>query len=219
MAHYHRIAGHELGRLAALSDGIFAVAMTLLVLDLKVPAQDAWGERALWERGAVGQEERVWRVLTGVGPEFAVCFLGFLTLGMFWLGQQTQLSRIERGDRTFAWIHIMFLFGISVMPFATGLMAAFTSSRLALLVYWADLLFLGLMQLAGLRYAERAGLLREETTAEDLTAIRRRIGVVQALYAGAVLLAVFSTCLSIGVIILLQINSALSPPIKPLNRF
>ncbi|MFC3574773.1 TMEM175 family protein [Streptomyces yaanensis] len=219
MAHYHRIAGQELGRLAALSDGIFAVAMTLLILELKVPAERAWDERALWQPGAVEQEEPVAHVLTHVGPEFAVCFLGFLTLGMFWLGQQTQLSRIERSDRTFAWIHLMFLFGVSVMPFATGLMTAFTSSRLALLVYWADLLFLGLAQLAGLRYAELAGLLKADTTTEDLRAIRRRIAVVQALYAGAVLLAVFSTYVSIGVIILLQINSALSPRIRPLNRF
>lgn len=218
MAHYNRIAGQDLGRLAALSDGIFAVAMTLLVLDLHVPAAQAWHERLLWTPGAVSAEAPVWHVLTHVGPQFVICLLGFVTLGMFWIGQQAQLSLIGRGDRTLAWIHIMFLFGIAVVPFVTALLAAFTAARLALLVYWVDLLYLGLVQLAGLRYAERSGLLAEAADPEHLRAIRRRIVVVQFLYAAAVALCPLSTYLSIGLIILLQLDSAVSPRIGLLRR-
>ncbi|MCP2342478.1 TMEM175 family protein [Actinomadura rupiterrae] len=217
--HYHRIAGQSLGRLAALSDGIFAVAMTLLVLDLKVPAEQALHARFLWADGAVGAERPVWHLLGHVGPQLLICFLGFLTLGMFWVGQQAQLGLLERGDRNLAWIHVLFLFGVSLVPFATALLAAFTASRLALLVYWTDLLFLGVVQLAGLRYAERAGLLRDGTAPADVSAIRRRIAVVQGLYALSVVLCVVDTYVSIALIILLQFNSAISPPIRPLNRF
>ncbi|MCU1639858.1 MAG: Potassium channel [Nocardia sp.] len=216
---YHRIAAQDLGRLAALSDGIFAVAMTLLVLDLRVPAAQTWHERLLWSTGAVSDEEQVWHALTDTGPKFAICLLGFLTLGMFWIGQQTQLNLLTRADRSLAWIHIMFLFGICLVPFATALLAAFPQSRLALLVYWVDLLYLGLVQLAGLRYARRAELFADTTTPEDVTAIRRRIGIVQLLYAVSVALCPISTYLSIGVIIALQVNSAVSPPIRPLNKF
>ncbi|MGF6886978.1 putative membrane protein [Nocardia sp. GP40] len=218
MAHYNRIAGQDLGRLAALSDGIFAVAMTLLVLDLHVPATQMWHERLLWAPGAVSAEAPVWQVITDVGPKFAICLLGFVTLGMFWLGQQAQLNLIARGDRTLAWIHIMFLFGIAVVPFATALLAAFTAARLALLVYWVNLVYLGLVQLAGLRYAERAGLLGEQSGPRDLRAIRRRIVAVQGLYAAAVALCPLSTYLSIAVIIALQLDSAVSPRIGLLNR-
>ncbi|WP_040815569.1 TMEM175 family protein [Nocardia concava] len=219
MARYHRIAAQDLGRLAALSDGIFAVAMTLLVLELHVPASEAWHERLLWSDGAVSAEEPVWHALTHVGPQFLICFLGFLTLGMFWIGQQTQLNLLARADRSLAWIHLMFLFGVAMVPFATALLAAFPQSRLALLVYWVDLLYLGLAQLAGLRYAGRAELWADTTTPEDIAAIRNRIVVVQVLYAVAVALCPLSTYLSIGLIIALQINSAVSPQIRPLNRF
>ncbi|MGW4534062.1 TMEM175 family protein [Nocardia sp. NPDC004340] len=219
MARYHRIAAQDLGRLGALSDGIFAVAMTLLVLELHVPASETWRQRALWTSGAAADEEPVWHALTHVGPQFLICFLGFLTLGMFWIGQQTQLGLMDRADRTLTWIHLMFLFGVCMVPFATALLAAFPQSRLALLVYWADLLYLGLAQLAALRYARRAGLLTADAAPEDLTAIRRRIGIVQFLYAAAVALCPISTYLSIGLIIALQVNSAVSPRIRPLDRF
>lgn len=219
MTRYHRIAGQDLGRLGALSDGIFAVAMTLLVLELHVPAAQAWRERLLWSEGAVSAEEPVWHALTHVGPQFLICFLGFLTLGMFWIGQQTQLNLLGRADRTLAWIHLMLLFGVAVVPFATALLAAFPQSRLALLVYWVCLLYLGLVQLGSLRYARRAGLLAESTEPADLRAIRDRIVVVQVLYAVSVALCPVSTYLSIGLIIALQVNSAVSPQIRPLNRF
>ncbi|MVU81476.1 DUF1211 domain-containing protein [Nocardia sp. ET3-3] len=219
MTRYHRIAAQDLGRLGALSDGIFAVAMTLLVLELHVPAAQAWHERLLWSDGAVSAEEPVWHALTHVGPQFLICFLGFLTLGMFWIGQQTQLNLLARADRSLTWIHLMFLFGIAMVPFATALLGAFPQSRLALVVYWVDLLYLGLVQLASLRYASRAGLLAETTVPEDLRAIRDRIAIVQVLYAVSVALCPLSTYLSIGLIIALQVNSAVSPQIRPLNRF
>ncbi|GAB2512858.1 TMEM175 family protein [Nocardia heshunensis] len=217
MTRYHRIAGQDLGRLGALSDGIFAVAMTLLVLELHVPAGQAWQERLLWSAGAVSAEEPVWHALTHVGPQFLICFLGFLTLGMFWIGQQTQLNLLARADRTLAWIHLMLLFGVAMVPFATALLAAFPQSRLALGVYWVGLLYLGLVQLGSLRYARRAGLLAESSEPGDVRAIRDRIVVVQVLYAVSVALCPVSTYLSIGLIIALQVNSAVSPRI--LHRF
>lgn len=192
--------------------------MTLLVLDLRVPAEETWRARALWSPGAVSDEQPVWQALTHVGPQFLICLLGFLTLGMFWIGQQTQLNLLERADRSLTWIHIMFLFGICLVPFATSLLAAFPQSRLAVLVYWIDLLYLGLVQLAGLRYARRADLLAESTPSEDVTAVRHRIGIFQLLYLVSVALSPISTYLSIGLLIALQVYSAVSPRIGGLDR-
>src|SRR5882757_5048163 len=107
---YNQITGQSLERLAALSDGVFAVAMTLLVLDLHVPAAEA-----------VHSEQDLWTVLGHLAPRLVVYLMSFLTLGIFWVGQQTQLNNLARGDRDLAWINLGFLFGISLMPFSTSL--------------------------------------------------------------------------------------------------
>ena len=76
---YNRIAGEALERLAALSDGVFALAMTLLVLDIQVPSI-----------GSVHTESELWHALLALLPRFVMYAMSFLTLGIFWVGQQTQ---------------------------------------------------------------------------------------------------------------------------------
>ncbi|MCX4750733.1 TMEM175 family protein [Kitasatospora sp. NBC_01287] len=217
---YHRIVGGSVHRLAAISDGIFAVAMTLLVLDLHVPAiQLLNAQHTLWAPGAGDGEAQLWHALARLAPHLGVFVLGFLTLGMFWLGQQAQLDHLARGDRHLTWIHLAFLCAVSLMPFSTALLAAYETYRVALLVYWLHLLTLGLLLLAALRYAERAALFREDAPAGLVAAARRRIVVAQTLYAAAVLLGLVNTYLSVALIILLQLNSAIAPNLKPLNQF
>ena len=111
---YNRIAGQNLERLAALSDGIFAVAMTLLVLDLRVPVS-----------GAIHTEGALWDALVKLSPSLITYFMSFLTLGIFWVGQQTQLNHLARSDRHLTWIHIAFLFTVSITPFSTKLLAEY----------------------------------------------------------------------------------------------
>ena len=92
---YNAIAGQNVERLAALSDGIFAVAMTLLVLDLRVPATEA-----------VRSEHDLWHALAALSPQIIMYMMSFITLGIFWVGQQTQLNYLARSNRSLAWIHI-----------------------------------------------------------------------------------------------------------------
>jgi uncharacterized membrane protein len=217
---YHRIAGSSLGRLAALSDGIFAVAMTLLVLDLRVPMSEiAHAQHPLWTTGALASERPLWDALGQVAPRLLPYLMGFLTLGMFWVGQQAQLESFARSDRNLTWIHITFLLAVGLMPFSTGLLAEYITLRLAVVVYWLNLLLLGVLLLASLRYARRSGLYRPETEAATLSALERRIVVYQILYAASTLLCVINTYVSIGLIIALQLNSAIAPRIWPLDRF
>ena len=90
---YRQIAGVSLERLAALSDGIFAVAMTLLVLGLSVRVNSSvHPARPLWAPGALSSEHKVWEVLRPLGPHLLTYLMSFLTLGIFWAGQQTQLN-------------------------------------------------------------------------------------------------------------------------------
>ena len=122
---YNHIAGQSVERLAALSDGVFAVAMTLLVLDLRVPAMEA-----------MHSERELWRALVALSPRLVMYMMSFMMLGIFWKGQQTQLNHLARSDRSLSWIHIVFLFTVSITPFSTTLLAEFPKYRTALLVYW-----------------------------------------------------------------------------------
>jgi uncharacterized membrane protein len=218
---YRQIAGVSLERLAALSDGIFAVAMTLLVLGLSVRVNGALNHpaRPLWAPGALRSERAVWDVLRPLGPHLLTYLMSFLTLGIFWVGQQTQLNHFSRSDRDLTWIHLAFLLGVALMPFSTMLLADYITYRLAVAVYWLNIVLLGALLYAGMRYAKRAGLIKADVAAEMTAASERRIIAYQALYAFGALLSVFSTYLSIGFIVLVQLNAAIAPRVWLLDRF
>ena len=195
---YNKIAGHSVERLAALSDGIFAVAMTLLVLDLKVPVAEA-----------VHSDHDLWLALTALSPRIVMYMMSFLTLGIFWVGQQTQLNHLARSDRGLSWIHIVFLFAVSITPFSTTLLAEFTAYRLALVEYWLNILLLGTTLYFSWTCATVKGLVKSDIPAIVPVAIKRRIVIGQLLYAFGAMLCVINTYWSIGFIVLVQLNYAI----------
>ena len=199
---YNEIAGRSVERLAALSDGIFAVAMTLLVLDLKAPAMEV-----------VHSDGDLWRSLTSLSPRLLVYMLSFMTLGIFWVGQQTQLNHLQRSDRSLSWIHLVFLFGVSLTPFSTTLLAEFLSYRLALLIYWLNILLLGTALYFSWECAKNKELVKPDMPESVPQAIQHRIIIGQALYAFGASLCVWNTYLSIAFIVLVQLNYAVAPRI------
>ena len=205
---YNKIANQNLERLAALSDGLFAFAMTLLVLDLHVPVRDA-----------IHSEHGLARALVGLTPRLVMYLMSFLTLGIFWNGQQTQLNYFARGNRDIAWIHIAFLASITFMPFSTQLLAEFITYRTALLVYWFNIFIAGLVLYISWRYATRNDLLKDDVPLEIRRAIRRRVVFAQGLYALGAALCVIGTYWSIGFIFLIQLNYAVAPRIPIPKRW
>jgi uncharacterized membrane protein len=88
---YNRVAGQSVERLAALSEGIFAVSMTPLVLDLRIPAGQA-----------IRSERDLWHALVVLPPRLIIFLMSVMTNGIFWVGQQTQLNQFARADRNLA---------------------------------------------------------------------------------------------------------------------
>ena len=197
---YNRIAGQSAERLAALSDGIFAFAMTLLVLDLRIPAAEA-----------IHTEHDLWRGLLGLAPQVVMYLMSFLTLGIFWVGQQTQLNHLERSNRSLTWMHIVFLFGVTLIPFSTRLLAEFPVYRTALIVYWLNILFLGVALYFTWTCAMHEALLKADMAHGVPKAIKHRIVIAQALYAFGMLLCVVNTYCSIAFIVLVQLYYAIAP--------
>lgn len=204
---YNRIQGRNLERLAALSDGIFAVAMTLLVLDLHIPsAAQVHGERELLF------------ALAALGPQWVAYGMSFLTLGIFWAGQQTQLNHIGEGTRDLTWIHLGFLFAITLLPLSTRLLAEFITYRGALLIYWLNILAPGAMLYWSWTHATRAGLIKDDTPEEVRASICKRVLIAQSLYAAGAALCVINTWVSIAAIVLVQLNYALAPRLRRRKR-
>jgi uncharacterized membrane protein len=101
---YNNIAGRDTGRLIAISDAVFGVAMTLLVLEIKVPE-------------VKGTDKELMMAFLGLLPKFMVYFLSFMTAGIFWMGQSAQFDHIRKSDRNLSWITLLFLLFVAVLPF------------------------------------------------------------------------------------------------------
>lgn len=200
---YNRIAGQGIERLAALSDGVFAVAMTLLVLDIHVPPI-----------GSTHSGADLQAALIDLAPRFVMYLMSFLTLGIFWVGQQTQLNQFAHSDRDLTWIHILFLAAAAMIPFSTSLLAEYITYRTALVIYWFNILVLGAVLYGSWAWACRAKLLKDTVPPEMDGAVKRRIVVAQALYAVGAVLCLINTYWSIGFIVLVQLNYAIAPRLK-----
>ena len=107
------ISGLSKTRIEALTDGIFAIAITLMVFDIKVPAVTQMNQLNLRHE------------LIQLWPRFLAYVISFVMLGVYWVGHHNQYHYIRRTDRPFLWINIFFLMGISLIPFSTGLLGQF----------------------------------------------------------------------------------------------
>ena len=112
-------------RLEAFSDGILAVAATLLVLDIGVPS--------------VKPNETLAHALLHQWPHYAAYVTSFLTIGIIWINHHAMISRLRVADRTILGLNLLLLMSIAVLPFATALMAAYlketSGQHLAAAVY------------------------------------------------------------------------------------
>lgn len=131
-------------RLETLVDGIFAIAMTLLVLNLKLPVMT--DEQAKTELGAG---------LALLTPHLLSFALSFLLLAVFWMVHHRQFHSIEKINSPFIWLNILMLSLIVLMPFTTSLIGEYENNLLTALLFEANLLGIGLIIWAYWWYAAK----------------------------------------------------------------
>jgi uncharacterized membrane protein len=119
-----------LSRIEALTDGVIAIAMTLLVFDLRLPAGTT--------------ELTLWRNLVLMWPNIMAFALSFVMLGIYWAAQRSQHHHLHRVDTRFQWINMHFLMFVSLVPFSTRILADFPMNQLALAIYGANQIIIGL---------------------------------------------------------------------------
>jgi len=168
-------------RLEAFSDGVFAIAATLLVLEIGVHTANG---------SQLGNELiRIW-------PSHLAYVTSFITIGIIWINHHHNMRTIERPDRTFMFINLLLLLDVAFIPFPTKLVAEYlrhSGENAAVIAYAATLLVMAALHTIWWRYARSGRRLIAPTVSEgELRAIDRGFAPGLPLYALVFVLAFFS---------------------------
>jgi uncharacterized membrane protein len=116
-------------RLETLEDSVFAIAMTLLVLNLKVPSQ---------------LDNSLLQAIFQIWPHLVTYFGSFVLLGVFWFGHRSALHFIKHADHVFHWLNIILLMFVSIVPFSASLISKYYNEQAAVIIYGINLVSIGL---------------------------------------------------------------------------
>ena len=178
---------NETTRLETFSDGIFAIAATLLVLELGVHA--ASGNR-------LGHE--LWHIW----PSYLAFVTSFVVIGIVWINHHHTVSLIGRVDRTFLFINNMLLLTIAFLPFPTKLVAQYLNKdgeRAAALLYTGTLVVMAALHQVWWRYARNGRrLIADHVPDSELRAVDRAYLPGAPMYAIVMVVAFFSPLASVG---------------------
>lgn len=131
------VSYHErraLDRLIFFSDGVFAIAITLLVLNVALP---------VLQPGSVSTD--LPSALLATVPRLFAYALSFLVIGAYWMAHQRTFHYIERYDRRLAWLNLFFLLFVALVPFPTGVLSEYGDQLVAVILYAATLAITGLL--------------------------------------------------------------------------
>ncbi len=131
-------------RIEALTDGIYAVAMTLLVIDLKVP-----------DRHLVASPGALHAALVDLAPKAIAWVISFLVLATFWIGHHRLFHHVRVVDATLLWRNVQQLLLVSLLPFSASLIGEFGATRDAQLIYNGNMMLLAVFAAWQLLYVHR----------------------------------------------------------------
>ncbi len=117
-------AQRELDRVGGFSDGVFAVAITLLVLNIEVPR--------------LTDDEKLTTALDDLVPDVTAYFIAFAVIGLFWYGHHKAWSRLRRTTPRLVWSNLLLLSLIALMPFTTALMGSYGDQPISIVLYAAN---------------------------------------------------------------------------------
>lgn len=182
-------------RISAFSDGVFAIAVTLLVLDIKVPDPARTTAAQL-----PGRLLHLW-------PELFSYALSFVIIGVYWVAHHLMLHPLKRADRTLLWINNLFLMCVAFIPFTAGLLGQFRHDRTAVAVYGGSLVLTCLSLQLLWTYATRSGRLTDAPI--DPWLVRagniRTMGAI-GIYLAAIFLSWISPIISLALYWLVPIS-------------
>jgi TMEM175 potassium channel family protein len=174
-------------RLEAFSDGVLAIAITLLILDVRIPNGDHVGHelRAAW-------------------PHYLAYITAFLTIAVMWANHHDLFKLVDATDRGLMFVNSLLLASISFLPFPTSVLAEHmrdsgANRQAALLAYGSTMVVVAICYNIFWRYVRARGLLRADIAPHAITEISRAYSLAPFLYLAAMPLSYFAAWLSIAV--------------------
>ncbi len=176
----------QLERIILFSDAVFAIAITLLVLEIKVPH--------------VGEDTNnsLLNILIGMTPKFIGFFISFLVIGQYWIVHHKLFGFVEDYNGGLLWLNLIFLLSIVLMPFSTALYSENIKSTLSFIIYCSNISTSGIIAFILWRYVGSAKRnLSELNQHKDLLSYfsLRSLAIAFAFGAG-VLISVFDPVLA-----------------------
>ncbi len=178
-------------RLEAFSDNIFAIAVTLLILNVKLP--NAERETA----------HQLSHVLLHVAPNLATFAFSFLVIGSYWIAHHRIFSFVKVVDNTLLWLNIIYLMFIALIPFPAALVTQNPLLPVSIICYTATLLIISIMHFIILEYLLRNNDLKDRTLTSQTYRSAKRIAIVGPIcYIVAAIFSFINGYISFAIIIL-----------------
>lgn len=195
----------------ALMHGVFAIAMTLLVLDIRVP-----------DASSIDSGSALIEALSAELPRYVAYVLGFLLIGTYWINMHRGLRMLQSVDHWFMVLGLLFLMIISATPFATALLAEYIGAdngqdRVVLVFFTAWQLVLATLAYVSIRYAfhRRQQLLRPDLTEAGLRDWLRLVSLGPTVWLVALVTALFvSSAITLAIMAVLLAIFMLEPPMR-----
>lgn len=168
----------ETERTQFFSDAVFAIAITLLILEIRVPAEGPLGHALL----------QLW-------PSYVAYVISFLVIGAIWLNHHLMFAKLAKADSALMILNLMMLMAVAFLPFPTAVLAEALHRRedqgLAAAFYGGTLTVGGMFVNLTWHHAVRRGLIVADLTADDIRSVRRHYLVGPTVYAVASVAALF----------------------------
>jgi uncharacterized membrane protein len=147
----------EFARALGFSDGLFAIAMTLLVVSISVPTLRV-----------AGDEGELLRALDDLTSNFVSFFISFAVIGRYWVAHHQMFSLLRSIDVRLLGLNLVYMAFVAFLPFPTALLGAYFENAIAVAAYAVTVALVSGMEVVLFRYAHGAGLLRVTVGADAL---------------------------------------------------
>jgi uncharacterized membrane protein len=197
------VPGNE--RITAFSDGVFAIAITLLVFELSSAGTLPGG--------------RLLEHIRELAPVLASNIIAFSVLGIYWVGHHNMFKHILRHDRILMWLNILFLMFVAMMPFFAQLISQYSEDTLALALYALWLMLTGLVLDLIWWHASRNRRLVDANIDPDLVFfVHRRVLIAPFLYLISIGVSFVSHTLTILIFLTVIIIYVVPTPLDQIHK-